>query len=115
MGMSYDEFWNKDAALVKAYRKAYERRRDEQNFIAWNQGRYVYTAIAALAPILRTSLSKKPVKAEPYLDKPYPMTEEQAEQERLAKQKAKIESIIARMRVESEENKRKKEAKENGG
>lgn len=112
MGMSYDEFWNMDAGLVKSYRKAHAIKRDERNFEAWNTGRYVYRAIGALAPILRTSLSKQPVKADEYIDKPYPLTKEQAERDELERRKSKIRAMIERMNQESEENRRKREEKE---
>jgi len=71
MGMTYDEFFNKDHTLVIAYRKAYELKRKKENEDMWLQGAYVYEAIARIAPLL-IPFNKHP-KPEPYLDKPYPM------------------------------------------
>ena len=45
IGMSYDEFWNQDVSLVKAYRKADELRRRRQNVVLWLQGVYVREAL----------------------------------------------------------------------
>ena len=112
MGMTYEQYWNMDAGLVKSYRKAHEIQRDERNFDMWLQGRYIYDAIAALAPILRTSLSKQPVKAEKYVDKPYPLTEESAEKAKLEERKARMMAAAEAFRREAEANKLKKELQE---
>lgn len=80
MGMSYDEFYDKDHELVIAYRQAYKDKRRQANEDMWRQGLYVYQAIARVAPLL-IPFNKKP-KAEPYLDKPIPMFEEDAENEK---------------------------------
>lgn len=114
MGMTYDLYWNQDASLVKAYRKAHEMQRDEQNFFAWLQGKYVYDAIGALSPILRTSFSKKPVKPETYVEKPYPLSETVAEKQEEDRQKNRMLTALERFKAESELNRQKrlKEAKE---
>ena len=80
MGMSYNEFYREDHELVIAYRKAYEKKRRQDNEDMWRQGLYVYQAIARVAPLL-IPFNKNP-KAEPYLDKPIPMFEEDAENEK---------------------------------
>ena len=71
MGMTYDEFYNKDHTLTIAYRKAFELKRKQDNEDRWLQGAYVYEAITRVAPLL-VPFAKHP-KAEPYLDKPYPL------------------------------------------
>lgn len=71
MGMTYDEYYNKDHTLTIAYRKAYEMKRKQDNEDRWLQGAYVYEAITRVAPLL-IPFAKHP-KAEPYLDKPYPL------------------------------------------
>lgn len=80
MGMSSDEFYNQDHELVIAYRQAYKDKRRQANEDMWRQGLYVYQAIARVAPLL-IPFNKKP-KAEPYLDKPIPMFEEDMENEK---------------------------------
>jgi len=71
MGMTYDEFYNKDHTLAIAYRKAFDMKRDQANSDMWLQGVYVYEAIARVAPLL-VPFAKHP-KAEPYLEKPFPI------------------------------------------
>lgn len=68
MGMSYEEYWNGDPILVRAYRKAdrLRQRRDNQN--AWLIGSYIYEAISDLSPIFNVFSKRSP---KPYLDKPY--------------------------------------------
>ena len=120
MGMTYELYWNQDASLVKAYRKAHEIRRDEQNFFAWLNGKYVYDAIGALAPILRTSLSKVPAKAEKYIDKPYPLSESAVQKQQEDRQKSKFMAALERFKAEAAMNRQKrlqkeKEAREQNG
>lgn len=114
MGMSYDEYWNKDSTLVIAYRKAYQMRRDNRNFEMWLQGRYIYDAIAALSSILRTSLSKQPIKAEKYVERPYPLTKEEADRIQEEKRVARMNALLESLKRESAINLAKKEAGENG-
>ena len=79
MGMSYDDFYNKDHELVIAYRQAEKMKREKENADMWLQGLYVYQAVSRVAPLL-VPFAKHP-KAEPYLDKPIPLTKEEAERE----------------------------------
>lgn len=84
IGMSYDEFWNQDVDLVKAYRKANELRDKRRNEELWLQGMYIYEALCDASPLFRFSMKKGPVKPEPYAKEPYPITAEEvrARQER---------------------------------
>ena len=97
MGMTYDEFYRKDHTLVIAYRKAYERKREEKNTEMWLQGLYVYEAVARVAPLL-IPFNQHP-KAEAYLDKPLPIfsTEENIEE---AKSKAVCDKGLAYMQAQ---------------
>ena len=83
IGMTYDEFYNKDHTLAADYRKAFKIKRNEANFDMWLQGLYVYNAVARVAPLM-IPFNKNP-KAEPYLDKPIPIFEETSEEETKAK------------------------------
>lgn len=74
MGMTYDEFYNQDHELVKAYRKAYKDKRRQANEDMWLQGLYVYQAVSRVAPLFNP-FNKHP-NPEPYLNKPLPMFEE---------------------------------------
>ena len=108
IGMSYDDFWNGDVDMVKAYRKANElcdRRRNQE---LWLQGRYFYDALCAASPLYRFSMKKGIIKPEPYTSEPYPITEaelcEREEREARAKEerlKAEFTAFVERMRQKS--------------
>lgn len=105
IGMSYDEFWNGDVSMVKAYRKANELRDKRRNFELWLSGMYVYEALCDASPLFRFTMKKGSIKPEPYVKEPYPITEaEVREREELeAKQreerlKAEFAAFAERMR-----------------
>ena len=77
LGMTYNEFYREDHELVIAYRKASEIKREKENADMWLQGLYVYQAVSRVAPLI-IPFAKHP-KAEPYLTKPIPLTEKDAE------------------------------------
>lgn len=91
IGMTYDQYWNDDCMLVKYYRKAEEiknkQRNEQKNDEMWLQGLYIYDALCKVSPVLH-AFAKPGTKPIPYNDKPYPMTKEESEKERLEKQKA---------------------------
>ena len=89
IGMSYDEFWNQDVNMVRAYRKAQELRDQRRNQELWLQGRYVYEALCDVSPLFRFTMKKGTIKPEPYLDEPYPITVEEVRvrKEREAREK----------------------------
>ena len=45
IGMSSAEYWHGDPKLVRAYRKAWEMKRDQRNWEMWLQGMYYYDAL----------------------------------------------------------------------
>ena len=89
--MTYEEFWEKDCTLVKAYRQAEELRERRQDYYLWLQGYYVYAAMGALAPIFH-DFAPKGTKAEPYLEAPLSTPQEELETRRAL---AERDSIIA--------------------
>lgn len=94
MGMTYDEFYRKDHTLTIAYRRAYEEKRKQANQDFWLIGAYVYQAITRSAPLL-IPFNQHP-KAEPYLDKPFPLYEDDNADEN-AESKAVEEKGLAYM------------------
>lgn len=72
IGMTEEQFWDKDSTLVGFYREAEKLRREKKNQELWLQGMYVYDAISRLSPVLRP-FSKKGTKAQPYPEEPYPI------------------------------------------
>ena len=104
IGMSYDEFWNQDVALVRAYRKAQEIRDRRQNQAMWLQGLYIYNALCDVAPVFH-AFAKKGTKPTPYAEEPYPITaaeiNERKERELRKKEellKAEFAAFAAQMR-----------------
>lgn len=97
MGMSYDEFYNKDHTLAIAFRQAYKRKREQANRDMWLQGAYVYEAIIRVSPLL-AAFAKHP-KAEPYLDKPFPLYESEENGED-TKSKAVADKGLAYMQAQ---------------
>lgn len=101
IGMTYDEFWNQDVAMVRAFRKAHELKRRQQNEMLWMQGLYVRDALLAT---VGNMFSDKSAKKNEYPAEPYPVTAEQvaekkAEEHRQMEErmKADIMAIAARM------------------
>lgn len=52
MGMTYEQYWEMDPTLTKAYREADQLRQERMNEQAWLHGYYVYQALGAISPIL---------------------------------------------------------------
>lgn len=96
IGMTYDQYWNDDPNLVKAYRKAEEIRSHRRNVEMWIEGRYVYDGIMRLIPSLNAWKPKEPL---PYMDEPYPLSKEESEQRRLREEKRKQDEIKAKMQA----------------
>jgi hypothetical protein len=74
IGMSYDDFWNGDVSMVKAYRKAYELQEKRRNQELWLQGMYFYEALCDASPLFRFTMKKGTIKPEPYIKEPYPIS-----------------------------------------
>lgn len=93
IGMTYEQYWEGDPMLVKYYRKAEEMRNERRNQELWLQGMYIYEALIDVSPVLH-AFARRGAKANPYSDRPYPITEKQRirdaeERERLNALKAK--------------------------
>ena len=67
--MSPEQFWDGDVSLVKAYRKAYEYKKQEWNVQAYLYGLYTYDSLLRVAPIYH-AFAKKGTKPIPYRDQP---------------------------------------------
>ena len=87
IGMTEEQYWDKDCMLVKYYREAEEMRREKFNQEAWLQGMYIYDAIMRLSPILH-AFAKKGTKPQPYVDSPYPISQAGMEEAKTRKEKA---------------------------
>jgi hypothetical protein len=95
IGMSYDEFWNGDVSMVRAYRKANELRDKRRNQELWLQGMYFYEALCDASPLFRFSMKKGIIKPEPYVNEPFPITASEARERKEREAKKKEERIKA--------------------
>lgn len=104
IGMTADEFWNQDCLLTKYYRKAFEMKKNRKNEELWLQGLYMYNALCSVSPLLH-AFAKDGTTALPYLDKPIPLTQKEAEEREIAAQKERYEKMKSVMRKKANKNK----------
>lgn len=86
LGMTEEQYWDRDCRLVIAYRKADELRMSRKNQEMWLQGAYIYEALTRVSPLLH-AFAKKGTKPVPYLAEPFAVTEKQAEYQQEEKDK----------------------------
>lgn len=93
IGMTEEQYWDRDCCLVKFYREAEEIRRERVNQELWLQGMYFYDALARVSPILH-AFAKKGTKAQPYVEEAYPINKKKMEDAQLKKEKAKSQKGV---------------------
>lgn len=87
IGMTEEQYWDRDCCLVKFYREAEDLRKERMNQEAWLQGMYFYDALARVSPILH-AFAKKGTKAQPYVEEAYPISKKTMDKAKLKKEKA---------------------------
>jgi hypothetical protein len=92
IGMTYDEFWNQDVTMVRAFRKADELNRKRQNEILWMQGLYIRDALLSTVGNMFSDKSATPIE---YPKEPYSVTAEQVEEKKEREQKSMEERMKA--------------------
>ena len=92
IGMTYDEFWNQDVAMVRAYRKAEELRRRRQNETLWMQGWYIRDALLSTVGNMFSGKSSAPIE---YPAEPYPVTADQVAEKKALEHKKMEERMKA--------------------
>ena len=93
IGMTEEQYWDRDSTLVKSYRKAEEFRKERVNQEMWLQGMYIYDALNRVAPILH-AFAKKGTKAQPYVEQAYPISKRSAQEAKENEEKAKAQKGI---------------------
>lgn len=86
IGMTEEQYWDRDSTLVVAYRKAEELKTNRKNQEMWLQGAYIYEALCRVSPLLH-AFAKKGTKPVPYIAEPFAITEKQAEYRQEEKEK----------------------------
>ena len=96
LGMSYEQYWDKDCQLVKAYREADKLRMNRMNSEFHLQGMYFYEALCNVSPLLH-AFAKQGTQAIPYPALPYALDKKEKENRQIAKLKeaAKNFSMLA--------------------
>lgn len=116
MGMTYDEYWNGSASLVKYYVDAALLKKELANEMAWIQGKYVYDAIMSLWTLLN-GMQAKP-KPEPYVKEPYPITMKEARRrkaiEEVRQRKEQQANLIANLSAVFKASEKKKQQEGDG-
>ena len=92
IGMTFDEFWNQDVAMVRAYRKSHELKRRQQNEVLWMQGLYIRDALLSTVGNMFASKSSTPIE---YPAEPYPVTAEQVAEKEAAEHRRMEERMKA--------------------
>ena len=98
MGMTYEEFWDKDPALAIYYRKAEEIKNDKINQQLWLQGLYIYEALCDVSPILR-AFGKKGTKPHKYSEQPYVLNEKAKKNEEQTQEQKTYNKGLDRMKA----------------
>ena len=102
MGMSYDDYWNLNTVVHKAYREAYEIRKRNDEWSRWRLGAYFYNALLCAAPLMRAGFGKGKVEAGKYPEEPWPLTRKEEEERQAARDKANYEKALAQRRAASD-------------
>ena len=98
IGMTEEQYWDKDNKLVIYYRKAEELRIEKNNQIAWLQGQYFYDGMARLYPLFNPYV-KKGSRVKPYLQEPYPITKKNVKEQKEKKEKKENKQALAFMEM----------------
>ena len=98
MGMTHSQYWDDDVEIARYTYKSYMFRREQENYMLWLQGFYVYQAIGANAPIFN-AFAKKGTKQAPYLEKPIPITKEEEKKNEEEKQREVFEKNLNFMKT----------------
>lgn len=116
MGMTYDEFWYGDPTLVRDYRRARDIKLRQEEWARHRQGEYFMAALIAIAPVIKPFV--KDAKPGNYPEEPWPLTEKEAKEREIRKERENTLRFIKQLEAESERNKKKmkaeKEAEGNG-
>lgn len=96
LGMTEEQYWDKDCELVKAYRKADEIKRERTNQEMWWLSGYLYDVMCRVSPLYHDFVKKAP-KPVPYLNEPYPMSKKQVKEREDRERKQEYEKTKAMM------------------
>lgn len=96
IGMSEEQYWDRDCELVKFYKKAHQIKLQQINHQLWWQGLYIYEALCNVSPLLQV-MGKGPRRPLPYPKEPHPITQEEVAERRQREMAEKFANMKARM------------------
>ena len=99
IGMTYEEFWEKESWLVKSYREAQKLKLKDVNYAAWLNGVYVLQALQTGIPVVLTGMLKERIKLPEYSREPINFdakNKEEQEKKQMEMQRAKMQEIADR-------------------
>ena len=92
--MTPEQYWEGEADLVIAYRKAYKLRMQKENRDMWLQGLYYYRALCDVSPVLH-AFAENGTKPHDYLSEPIALTAKEAEERRVRDERLAYERLKA--------------------
>ena len=104
IGMTYDEFWNRNTKVHKAYRDAWEIKQRDRNTGMWRQGMYIYDALLKVSPAFRP-FGKGKIEVGDYPTEPYPMTKEEAQEREERERINRLKQFAMALKAEAKEAK----------
>ena len=110
LGMTEEQYWDRDSTLVIHYRKADELRTNRKNQEMWLQGAYIYDAMSRVSPLLH-AFAKKGTKPMPYLTEPYTFDKKQKEMKESKEEKKVFDKGFSMMEAFMVQNNKKFERK----
>lgn len=114
--MSYADYWDGDAEMVKYYRDKYTREMERKNTELWLQGAYIYEAILDAMPAFNFFAKQRT--PSPYRDEPMPLNEQEkknSEERKADKQLNAGKSFVEAWAAAVNANRTKKKEQTNGG
>lgn len=97
IGMTYEQYWENESWLVKAYREAEKLKQRNLNHIAWLHGLYTYEALQAGVPAHVMGFAKSHVDLPHFPEKPHDPSEEakkKKETKQMELQRAKMQEMV---------------------
>lgn len=94
IGMTLKEYWEDEPSLIVHYIEAEKIRQKKRNHELWLQGAYIYQAIGGLYPLFNPF--SKEHKAKPYPSTPFPIDEQDRQQQLDSKVEKFMDNLIGR-------------------
>lgn len=111
--MTYEQFFDGEAWLARAYRDAYRSKIDNQNTLMWVQGMYVYHAISDFTQFYNSFVQHP--KALDYIEAPIPLTKHAKEEQAHEKTVAFAEQMKAQAEAYNRKLAEKEKQAQDGG